>query len=198
MKKETGTGFGGTVKKKFLAALAGGFLMLGGMAAVFGITGTAFALPMGGMGDFYVELDELDGTGFELIPHIGETGKSDASPMVRNKIDKATIKGLHIYKDLKMPTGKWIRVNIKATQPTEIKGLTQDAQFIDANLKFNNLAIEEHNTNDFAKNWSQNAKTVKITDAKIVTDYLFQDMVNLQGAKISIEKIDGPEKSDGK
>lgn len=202
MKKGSEVGFGRTVKKKLLAALAGGFLMLGGMAAVFGITGTAFALPLGGMGDFYVKFDKLvsdpGNPGFQLLPHIGETGDSDAAPMVRNKIDSATIEGLRIYKDLKMPGGGWVRVNIKATKPTKVKGLIQDARFIDANLKFSDLSIKEKNTNDFSKNWTQKAKTVTITDGKIVTDYLFQNMVNLQGAKISVEKIDGPETSDGK
>lgn len=195
---------GKTVKKKFLAALVGGFLLLGGMAAVFGITGTAFALPLGGMGDFNVEFDKLQGNGFELSPHIGETGKSDATPLVRNEIDSATVNGLHIYKDLKMPNGKWIRVNIKTSKPTKIKGLIQDAHFVDANLKFNEgLAVEEHNTSGmsaakaFKKNWGQKADEVTITDGKIVTDYLFQNMVNLAGAKISIANIDGPDTSAG-
>jgi LPXTG-motif cell wall-anchored protein len=190
---------GQTVKKKVFAALLGGFLFLGGLAAVFGVTGTAFAMPLGGMGDFYVTFDKLDGNGFSLNPHIGETGDSDASPMVRNQIDSATVNGLRIYKDLKLPTGKWIRINIHAAQPTEIKGLIQDARFIDANLQFHSLSVAEHNTSSmtaaeaFKKNWGQKADDVTITDGKIVTDYLFQDMVSLQGAKISIENIDHPD-----
>lgn len=183
---------GRTAKKKFLAAFLAGFLGLGGLIALFGLNATAFAMPLGGMGDFYVELDELEGKGFKLLPHIGETGNADAAPMVRNEIDEASIKGLHIYKDLKLPTDKWIRIHIRAPQTT-IKGLIQDAQFIDANLSFTELAIEEKNTDDFSENWTQNAQTITITDAKIVTDYLFQNMVSLENAKISVENIDGPE-----
>lgn len=193
---ETGKPIGRTVKKKFMAALCAGLLALGGMVAVFGMTGTAFALPLGGMGDFYVQFDKLEGSGFQLLPQVGETGDSDASPMVRNKIEEATVYNLHIYKDLKLPTGKWIRINIKGTEPTKIKGLIQDARFIEANLQFNNLGIHEQNTNDYTKNWTQTADTVTITNAKIVTDYLFQTMVNLQGAKISIESIDQPETTE--
>ncbi|TCP20301.1 hypothetical protein EV207_15319 [Scopulibacillus darangshiensis] len=195
---ETGMAIGLIAKKKFFAALLGGFILLGGLAAAFGATGTAFALPLGGMGDFYVTFDKLEGTGFQFIPHVGETGNSDASPMVRNKIADATVYNLHIYKDLKLPTGNWVRVNITASKPTKIKGLIQDARFIDANLKFNDLAIEEHNTQDFSKNWGQKANSVTITDAKIVTDYLFQSMVNLQGAKISVEDIKAPDTSKDK
>lgn len=192
---------GYTIKKKFFIAFLVGLLMLGGMAAVFGVTGTAFALPLGGMGDFHVQFDKLEGKGFVLMPQIGKTGDSDAVPLVRNKIDSATVYGLHIYKDLKLPTGKWIRININGSQPTTIKGLIQDARFIDANLQFNNLAVEQHNTSKmsgkdaFTNNWGQSADSVTITNGKIVTDYLFQNMVNLQGAKISIQSISGPDET---
>jgi hypothetical protein len=190
---ETKMSVGFTVKKKFVAALICGLIVLGAMVGVFGMTGTALALPLGGMGDFYVQFDKLEGKGFEMLPQIGETGNSDASPMVRNKIEEATVYNLLIYKDLKLPDGKWIRVNIKGTQPTEIHGLIQDARYIEANLQFSNLGIHEKNTDDYTKNWSQSAEKVTITNAKIVTDYLFQTRVKLQGAKISIESIDKPE-----
>lgn len=189
---------GYTMKKKFFAALFAGLLVLAAMGGIFGITGTAFALPLGGMGDFHVQFEKLEGKGFSLMPQIGETGDSNQAPLVRNKIDSATVYGLLIYKDLKLPTGKWIRINIEGTQPTTIKGLIQDARYISANLQFNELAVEEHNTakmsaeEAFKKNWGQSADTVTITDGKIVTDYLFQNMVNLQGAKISIQSIDKP------
>src|SRR5690625_7078472 len=78
------------------------------------MTGTALAMPLGGIGDFYVEFDELEGTGFQLIPEIGETGNSDAEPMIRNIIDEVEITNLHIYKDLKMPAGGWVRIHVKA------------------------------------------------------------------------------------
>ncbi|MDC3414565.1 DUF6230 family protein [Aquibacillus sp. 3ASR75-11] len=187
----------GTVwKKKFFVALLAGFLALGGLISVFGFTGTAFALPLGGIGDFYVKFDKLEGKGFQLMPKIGETGNSDAEPMIRNKIEEVKIDNLHIYKDIKLPTDQWIRINIKALGPTKISGLIQDARLIDANLSFNELAIEEQNTSDFSKNWSQNAQTITITNAKLVTDYLFQSVVSLGNAKIYVEKIDSPDRTN--
>ncbi|WP_099159814.1 DUF6230 family protein [Virgibacillus ndiopensis] len=193
MKKESKLIVGKTWKKKFLIAFLTGFLSLGGLISVFGFTGSAFALPLGGIGDFYVEFDELNGTEFQLLPHVGETGNSDAEPMVRNKMDEVTISNLHIYKDVKLPTGNWVRFHIRANGQTTIKGLIQDARFIDADLSFSKLAIEEKNTDDYTKNWSQNASTINIKDAKIVTDYLFQSMVSIEGAEISVEKIKGPD-----
>ncbi|AXF56875.1 DUF6230 family protein [Salicibibacter kimchii] len=192
MKEET-VAVGRTVKKRFWTAIAAGFLAFGAMVAVFGMNMTAVAMPLGGMGDFYVELDELQGEDFHLAPHIGETGEADEAPMVRNEIGNVDITNLHIYKDLRMPgTENWIRINI--TSPSvSIDGLIQDARLIDANLDFNDLAIEQSNTDEFTENWTQNAETITITDAKIVTDYLFQSVVSLEGAEISVENIDEPE-----
>lgn len=178
-------------KKKFLAALLAGLLAFGGIAAFFGLTTSAFALPMGGMGDFYVIADEIKGEGFVMSPTINETGTADAVPMVRNTMEKVEIKGLTIFKDLKLPTGKWIRVNIKAPSAS-ITGLIQDARFVDADIALTEMTIAEKNTTDFAQNWGQQSATVTISNATIVTDYLFQNFVALDGAKISIEDIDGP------
>src|SRR5699024_1822035 len=67
---------------------------------------------------------------------------------------------------------------------------------IDADLSFDNLDISQKNTEDFNENWTQGADTITIEDASIVTDYLFQEFVSLEGAKISTAIIDGPEKTD--
>lgn len=193
---------GRTVKKKFAITLLSGLLLFGVLLGIIGFSGTTLAVPMGGMGDFYVAFDELKGEGFELNPQIGETGNQDEAPLVRNKMEKATIDGLHIYKDLKMPIGGWVRINITASEPSEMQGLIQDARFIDADLQFDDMDIYETNTSEmseeeaFRENWSQSGDTVTISDAKIVTDYLFQDVVALNGAKISVEGIDEPEEAE--
>lgn len=187
--EEQGILTGQTVKKKFFAALIAGFLLLGGLAAAFGISGVAFAMPIGGIGNFHVKFNKLVGTNFKFFPKLGQTGKQKSAPMVRNKMDTATVYGLHIYKDITLPGGNKVRLNITASKPVQIKGLIQDARYITGNFKFKNLAIAEHNTNDFSKEFTQTANNVTITDANIVTDYLFQSMVTLNGTKISIQDI---------
>src|SRR5699024_5100087 len=128
---------------------------------------------------------------------MGETGVSDSEPMVRNESDEDTIENLHINKNLTLPgTEKWFRFHVKANVETSINGLIQDARLIDADLSFDNLDIRQKNTEDFNENWTQGADTITIEDASIVTDYLFQEFVSLEGAKISTEIIDGPEKTD--
>lgn len=189
---------GYTIKSKVFLALLAGFLSLGGVVALFGMTSTALALPVGGMGDFYVKFEKLEGEGFSLHPHIGETSDDDAAPLVRNQMEKATIEGLHIYKDLKLPGDHWIRINVTTSEPTTIKGLVQDAKVVDANLSFGEMTVAQKNTSKmsaleaFKQNWTHQADTVTITDAEISTAYLFQSAVNLQAAQISIEMLDGP------
>src|SRR5699024_8288737 len=97
---------GKTVKKKFFLTLFSGLLLLSLLIGAMGFTGTAFAVPLGGMGDFYVAFDELEGEGFELNHQMGETGNMDVAPLVRNIIDKAILDKLDINKDIKMPTSK--------------------------------------------------------------------------------------------
>src|SRR5699024_11640329 len=59
--------------------------------------------------------------------------------------------------------------------------------------------ISQRNTSDMSeaedleKNWTQTGEAVKIKDAKIVTDYLFQEFLAPNGAKIFLESLDGPE-----
>jgi LPXTG-motif cell wall-anchored protein len=193
---------GRTSGKKFLAALLTGLVFFGVIIGAFGFTGTFFAMPLGGMGDFYVTFDKLEGTGFELTPHMGETGNADQVPLVRNRIGSATVENLRIYKDIKLPAGKWIRINIQTERPAKIEGLIQDARFVDADIQFHDLAVKQKNTTGsgeetaYGQNWTQNAESVTITGGKIVTDYLFQNMVSLQNADIWIENIDGPDLSD--
>lgn len=188
---------GYTYKTKFFIALLTGLLALGGIIVYFGLTSTAFALSVGGMGDFIVKFEELNGEGFSLHPHLEETS-DDEAPVIRNKIDKATIEGLHIYKDLSLPGDNWIRINITASEPTTIRGLIQDAKIVEANLQFGDMGIEQKNTSNltaieaFKQNWTHQAETVKISDAEIATAYLFQSVVSLQSAQISIESIEGP------
>lgn len=189
---------GYTVKSKVLIAILTGFLFLSGIITAFSLTNTVFALPVGAMGDFYVMFDELKGEGFSLHPHIDESPEKNSGPLIRNKIDSATIQGLHIYKDVQLPNKKWYRINITTSHPTEIKGIIQDARVVDANLSFDEMEIAQKNTSNlsaleaFKQNWTHKAKTVTITDAIIQTNYLFQNAVNLQAAQISVEAIDGP------
>src|SRR5690625_7971843 len=102
-----------TAKRKFLIALLGGFFLFGSFIALMGFSGTVLAMPLGGMGDFHVSFDKLEGEGFTLNPEIGETGNELDASLVRNEIDKGVIDNLNNNKDLKLTKVSWIRYQIK-------------------------------------------------------------------------------------
>ncbi|HET7579541.1 MAG TPA: DUF6230 family protein [Bacillales bacterium] len=180
---------GRTVKKKLMAALLSGFLLLGGLAAVFGISGVAYAMPIAGIGNFHVEFSKLTGSGFKLFTKIGDTGKAEQVPMFRVKIDEATIHDLHIYKIIEVPGMGKVKFNITASEPVQVKGLIQDAQEQLGNATFKNQAIDENFGADHP--FSQTADSITLTDASLVTDYLFQSVVTLNGLHLGFENIEG-------
>src|SRR5690625_6003754 len=87
-----------TAKRKLLIALLGGFFLFGSFIAAMGFSGTVFAMPLGGVGDFHVSFDKLEGEGFTMNPEIGELGNESDAPLVRNVNDKAMIDNLHTFK----------------------------------------------------------------------------------------------------
>ncbi|WP_233130483.1 hypothetical protein [Geobacillus sp. FJAT-46040] len=57
---------GRTAKKPLIAALLGGFLLLGALLSIFGLTGVAYAVPISGVGEFTVQFDKLNGSGYKF------------------------------------------------------------------------------------------------------------------------------------
>lgn len=174
-------------------------MLLAGVATTFGITSTAFVMPIGGMGEFYVTFDRLEGRGFNLDSNLEDNGQQeDVVPLVRSELEGATVYGLHIYKELNLPFIGWIRMNIESTEPTLVQGFVQEARFIEADVTFNNFGITQHDFNEMIVEhtlWNQSADAISITDAKIMTDYLFQEIISLDGMTFSVERIDSPEQN---
>ncbi|WP_083270904.1 DUF6230 family protein [Bacillus marinisedimentorum] len=176
-------------KKKFFAAFGSGFLFLGLLAAVFGMSGVAYAVPIAGVGDFYVEFDKLEGDGYTFYPKLGETSSSDSTPQGTNLIESLTIDGLVLSKEFEVTEGNWVRVEIKASEPVQITGLQHDAGSILANAQFNNLVLKEQNSTDWQKQFKQESDTIVLKDAKLKTHYLFQKTITMNGMKLTVDRI---------
>jgi len=181
---------GKTSKKVFWSALAAGFLALSLLLVSFGISGVAYAVPIAGVGDFYVEFDRLEGQGYTFYPKMGETSSSDAAPQGTNLIDTLTITNLQLYKDFQVGDGNWIRVKITASKPVQISGLQHDAGLIEANAKFENQVLEENNSTDWQKQFQLSSSSIVLENAKLKTHYLFQKTINMNGMRLSVEKIE--------
>ena len=180
---------GSTSKKVFWSALASGVLALGLLLVSFGISGVAYAVPIAGVGDFYVEFDKLVGNGYTFYPKMGETSTSDSAPQGVNEMDSLVIDNLQLYKDFQVG-GQWIRVEIRASKPVQITGLQHDASLIEANAKFQNLVLQEKHSDDWQKQFRQTSSQIILEHARLKTHYLFQRTINMNGMRLTVEKID--------
>jgi hypothetical protein len=179
---------GSTSKKVFWSALGTGILVLALLLVTFGISGVAYAVPIAGVGDFYVEFDKLEGNGYTFYPKMGETSSEDSAPQGTNLINTLTIDNLQLYKDFKVG-GQWIRVKITASKPVQITGLQHDAGLIEADAKFTNLALKENHSDDWQKQFLQTSSKITLEHAKLKTHYLFQKTINMNGMRLTVEKI---------
>lgn len=179
---------GTTSKKVFWSALGSGILALAVLLVSFGISGVAYAVPIAGIGDFYVEFDKLVGNGYTFYPKMGETSSSDSAPQGVNLMDNLTIDNLQLYKDFKVG-GQWIRVKITASKPVQITGLEHDASLIQADAKFQNLLLQEKHSDDWQKQFKQTSTQIILEHAKLKTHYLFQKTINMSGMRLTVEKI---------
>ncbi|PKR83808.1 DUF6230 family protein [Heyndrickxia camelliae] len=190
---------GKTSKKLFFSALLCGFLMLGGLFAVFGITGVAYATPIGGIGKFNVSFDKMVGHGFKLYgglygdPKTGD--KEKVTPVFVNDIKNVEINNLVISRDVTIPIlGKYeVRITAGKNSPVKIQGLIQKAALIQGDAKFTNMDISENYVNysdpqAVSKAFTQGADTVTITNGSLDTNYLFQQAVTLPGMKVEFIK----------
>ncbi|WP_042457020.1 DUF6230 family protein [Neobacillus dielmonensis] len=184
---------GKTVKKKLMLAILGGFLFLGALLGTFGLTGVAYAVPLSGVGEFTVSFDKMVGSGFHLYGGIAEGGSNEQNPVAVNEIDDATITNLKITKEFPLLNLKAV---IEAGEPVEITGLVQKATLINGDASFESLTMQEHYVGDIknpleaaAKEFTQDAGTITITNGDLKTLYLFQQTVSLPGMKVYFEHI---------
>ena len=189
---------GQTVRKKLVYALLGGFLFLGILLSIFGITGVAVAAPLSGFGEFTVKFDKMVGQGFQLYGGVADGATTKNNPVAVNAIDKATINGLEISKAI---PALGIRVVISSDKQVEINGLLQKATMVNGDAKFDELTMSENYIGDYdltdpkqrveaiAKEFTQKANTITIENGNLQTLYLFQKTVSLPGMKVYFEKL---------
>ncbi|MBS4174544.1 DUF6230 family protein [Bacillus sp. FJAT-49736] len=189
---------GKTSKKWFFSALLCGFLLLGGLFAVFGVTGVAYATPIGGIGKFNVSFDKMVGKGFKLYGSLygdPKNGADGVKPVFVNDIQKVTINGLVISRDVSIPLlGNYtVKISAGNKTPVEIQGLIQKAVLINGDASFSNMNISENyvtadDPEAVSKAFTQGADTVTITNGSLDTEYLFQQAVTLPGMKVEFVK----------
>ncbi|MDN3015002.1 DUF6230 family protein [Paenibacillus sp. BSR1-1] len=187
---------GQTVKKKLVLALLGGFVFLGTLLGLFGVTGVAAAVPLSGVGEFTVKFDKMIGQNFQLLGGMADSTQKQNVPVAVNKIEHATIYGLEISKSISIPGLPTFRVVIESkndANPVKIDGLLQKATVVSGDAEFTNMEMKETYVADkdpitqAATGFTQSANTITINNGELKTLYLWQDKVSLSNMKVYFE-----------
>ena len=187
---------GQTVKKRLVMALLGGFIFLGSLLGLFGITGVAAAVPLSGVGEFTVAFNKMEGTGFQLLGGMADSVSKRNNPVAVNKIEHATIWGLEISKDISIPGFPTFRVVIASKnndKPVQIDGLLQKATVVSGDAEFSKMEMKETYVADkdpitqAAEGFTQSANTITINNGELKTLYLWQDKVTLSNMRVYFE-----------
>ncbi|OYD06982.1 DUF6230 family protein [Paludifilum halophilum] len=150
--------------------------------------GVAMAVPLAGVGGFYIEADRIEIRDFKLLPEVGETSEKKAVPQVATQMD-ADIKGLKLYKDLNIPGQGKVRVLITASGVVKSTGMVLDMTKISADHSFKKLTIKEEASSDFRKKFGMDAPHLVLKDPKIQAHYLFNNSISLPGMKLEVQKL---------
>lgn len=148
--------------------------------------GVALAVPIGGIGGFVIEADQIRISNFKLLPKVGETSDRAAYPQGSAQLD-AVIKNLKLYKDLKVPGMGQVRVLITASGDVEASGLVLDLSKLEADASFNRLKVAEKNSRDWQEKLSLSAPSLVLNKPFIQGHYLFANRISLPGMALQFE-----------
>lgn len=167
--------------------------------------GTAYAVPLAGVGGFTIQAEEIRGYGAFIYGDVDDTSEYEKAPMAVTELQRSEIEGLVLTKELDMPHVGPMKIQITATDT-----VTTDEQL----LKFTNLqaetatlrrqVIDETPTDDPSRRFTIAARgnategiTVDIDEngskpglvlqnATINAHYLATNRITLPGQKINI------------
>lgn len=174
-------------KRRFAVAFTVGNLLLVGVGASIVMGGVAVAVPTAGVGGFTVEFNELQGEGFQQYASVENNSECDAYPAFVAQIDRGTIDGLHLYKDIEVPgTGDTMRMSIKSDQTAEFTGLTQKATYLNGDLTFGEGQTIKSGapSSDVQDQISLSGPSITIEDATIKSQAQFVNSITLPGTEV--------------
>ncbi|MDI3328930.1 MAG: DUF6230 family protein [Alicyclobacillaceae bacterium] len=172
--------------KWFWLSMTGALAML--FALVLGIWkgGVALAVPIAGIGGFYIEADEINIQNFKLLPKIGPTSETDGFPQGAANLE-AVIKGLKLYKDVDFAGQGKVRVMITAAQDVKASGLVLDLSRLNSDGDFAKLEVAEHNSGDPTQKFSLGAANIVLKKPVIQGHYLFANSISLPGMGLQFQ-----------
>lgn len=148
--------------------------------------GVALAVPIGGIGGFFIEADQIQISNFKLLPKVGETSDRASSPQGSAQLD-AVIKKLKLYKDLNVPGVGKVRVLITASGDVKASGLVLDLSKLEADASFNQLKVAEKYSRDWQKKFGLSSPNLVLNKPVIQGHYLYANRISLPGMALKFE-----------
>lgn len=160
--------------KRILAAGFGASLGVVALVALLVVSsGTAYAVPMAGVGGFTVEADEIRGEGMFIYPDSEETSEQDAAPVATTELQNSEIEGLTLTKKMNadpMPgLSGTIVVQISSTETVETgEQMLKYSQLRADESEFSGQVINEYNEDDPSDQFGIGAPSDEIQEGKTI------------------------------
>lgn len=175
-------------RKRFIVGFFVSNVVLFGVVAGVASAGVGTVVPVGGVGTFTITFDELQGEGFEQRSTIERGSGCEQYPVSVAQIDRGTIRGLHLFKDVAVPaSGDSFRVSITADS-AEYYGLDQQFTNLKGDIAFDGEQTAEYDSSGAEDQLRITASRVTIEDGRISTDNQFITQLSLGDLTVDVER----------
>lgn len=196
-----------------------------GVVAVVGLlflsTGTAFAVPVAGIGGFVIEADSIEGDDLLLYPGVSETSEAGDYPQVVIEMRETEIEGLVLTKEIDLDGYDGVPLDGTAEVTIETdENVTSDQIFLRSpaleaqEATFSGFELSEQGSDDLNEAFSIRAPTnetpdtrqidldggenpgLVMDDARIQATYLATNQITLGGLSLDVSYDDGDDQND--
>lgn len=204
-------------KRTFGKGMGASFAVLAAIALLVMSTGTAYAVPLAGIGGFTIQADSLSAESAIIYPGADDTSNQDAYPMAVIEQKNVKIDGLKLMKEINVNKMPGLNGNARIVMTAE-DTVTADQQMVKvSNLNaetatFNQQVIDESNSDDPSKSfgiWSGDASenqdkleegrivdtssdgpAQELENANITAHYLASSSISLPGLGLEVQYDD--------
>lgn len=196
-------------KKLFAKSMGASFSVLAVIALIIISSGTAYALPLAGVGGFTIKADKITASDQILYPGVDDTSKQKAYPVAVVEQKNTRIKNLVLIKKLPIDKVPMLNGNARIVISSDKGTVQTDKQILKAshiqarNATFGGQMIDdkpsgyedsfairngpEVQANGKIVNVSGSQPAVVLKDAKIQAHYLATSQISLPGLGIDVQ-----------
>ncbi|UPM43610.1 DUF6230 family protein [Halocatena salina] len=201
-------------KRTFGKGMGVSIVVLAVIAVLVISTGSAYAVPLAGIGGFTIQADQLTAESAYIYPGVDDTSNQDAYPMAVIEQKDVKIDGMKLMKSLDVDAVPGLSGSARVVM-TSSDTVTADQQMVKVSnieadtAEFNQQVIDESNSNNPSDQfgiWSgdasqnqdklQNGKIVDISDdgpaqklegANIKAHYLASSSISIPGLSLEVQ-----------